>query len=282
MEKEVTEENIFEALILLHYRNLQASLPFLEKGQIQSNKNRPLIPGKSENPHYDGLYLVYDGERILKKASKRIMRDDGVRQSAKVSCLEDFFSCLCGSSEDLEEEDADQDKVFLYNTKGKVVYLVKGEFSNSLPKGKEHSRRINDLLQYGLPANFLSEDLSRKVTDCGTKTANALLTAYALNHKKDLGVRTIIIKRTAYGQLGMGKLAEFGSDGLIREFYFEYNPHHQGTFIDEKSSIVGVYKHYSRDATGALKPDLVNYVSISRGGDVRYFTPRVQRQAEYA
>jgi len=127
---------------------------------------------------------------------------------------------------------------------------------------------MDTLLEETLPTNFASEDESIGLEESGTKTASAVITTYALNHHKDTGVRTILVKRSAYSTAGVGKLVEFGPKGLQREFFFRYDPSHTGSFIDSKRKIVGVQREYqSVENEGIRRVQLQSesYVSINNG-----------------
>ncbi len=231
---EVNHKNIFEVLMQYHIQNLNQSLPYIQHGQILDKDATPLEQG--ENPYYKGLYLIYDGQEILEKASQRIVRGSAIRETTYVPTQNLFFQTLTANNTTHKK---DPDVAYLYNTKDAKLTRIKGELSNHCTEDLDH------ILQRCLPDDFASPDGSIPLADLGTKTANALLTTYALNHPHDQGVRTIIIKRTPYGPLGMGKLTEFGKDGLTREFYFEHNPNHTGPFINQQHHIVGIFKQYA-------------------------------------
>ncbi len=231
---EVNHDNIFEVLMHYHVQNLHQSLPHFQNGQILDKDNTNLELG--ENPYYKGLYLIYDGPEILEKASKRIVRGSAIRETTPAPSIEQFFQTIQANNTSHKK---DPDVAYLYNTTDAKLTRIKGELSNHCTEDLDH------ILQRCLPGDFVSPDGSSTIYDVGTKTANAVLTAYALNHPQDQGVRTIVIKKTPYGPLGMGKLAEFGKDGLTREFYFEHNPNHTGPFINQEHNIVGIYKQYA-------------------------------------
>ncbi len=251
----VTKENIFEAVIRYHFLNLQDSLKHFCQGRIYDNKGEALVEGIGENPHAHGVYLVYDGAHILDAASKRISRKNGIKETEDVPTIDAFVARL--------RDEHDPDSVFLYNTEKQKITRVKSEFNNN------YEGNLDSLLESSLPSNFLSTDSSMPVYEVGTKTASAVLMAYALNQRQDKGVKTLIIKRTPYGQLGLGKVAEFGKQGLTREFFFEYAPEHQGQFIDEEHKIVGVLREYQKEGNKVV-PINESYVSFNSQGEIRY------------
>lgn len=235
--EKVTSANIFEAMIQNHYRNLQASLPHLKERQLVDKDGTPI--GEGENPYYLGVYLVYDGEKILETAAKRMVRKTAFRETLAVSDRDEFLRYFDARSNANGKE---ADVVYLYNTARGVITKVKGEFSNGC-----QGESLDELLSRNLPPNFESEDGSKPVYDTGTKTASAVLTAYALNEGGDKGVRTLVVKRTPYNNLGLGKVAEFDGEGLKREFFFESQPESEGPFIDGERKIVGRYQEWRKE-----------------------------------
>jgi hypothetical protein len=287
----VNKENIFEVMMVLHYRNLQASLPHFKEGEILDTDNLPLADG--ESAYYKGSYLVYDGEKIIEKAAQRLIRGNALRESAQITSIDDFVEKLMVKNPlSNKRKRKDADIVHLYNTTNGQLTRVKSEFSNEYKKrrsvsemfssalnyfsyfSKNHpqsSGKLDDLLRESLPANFVSPDSSVDAADVGSRTASAVLTAYSLNYNKDQGVKTIIIREGPYGSLGMGKLAEFGKEGLTREFFFEYAPNHQGPFIDEKHQIIGVYREYKKQSSGKPPiPVLERIVHFNPNGEWLY------------
>ena len=231
MVAEVNKENLFEVMMEYHYQNLLACLPHLsEKGQILDAEGKPLLEGKSEVPYYKGALILYDGETILKKASDMILRKrNGVRPTEEIGTRSDLIGRL--------QQEPDQDCVYLFNTHNSRITPIKGELKNHHQEIKD----LEDLLETHLPKDFLSKTEEIEVYNAGNKTAIAMIAAKVLPE-----IRSIIVKRSAYGDLGMGKIAEFGEDGYIRrEFFFEYAPDHQGPFVDEEKKIVGIMREYN-------------------------------------
>jgi len=109
----VTKENLFEVMIGAHYRNLQASLPFFNDGQMHDRDGNALVEG-DENPHYQGLYLIYDGAKILKRATSRLARSKAVRELHPVSDLESFVEEV--APQGVESKRKNTDVVLAYNT----------------------------------------------------------------------------------------------------------------------------------------------------------------------
>ena len=259
MSPQVTHDTLFDSLVHYHVHNLNASLPYISNGQIHNLKHAPLLEGQNENPYYKGLLLIYDGETILDKAREIILRKQtGIRETIHVPTLESFLSHLSSQPDD--------DGVFLYNTVNGTITKVKGELKNHEPNNETD---LDYLLQQTLPTDFLSTDGHIPSYDAGNKTSIAMMVPRLLPQ-----VKTAIIKRTAYGHLGMGKLAEFGPNGLTQELYFEHNPFHRGPYINEQHHIIGVHKEYQPQNNAPPQLKKVSYVYTNSNQSIHY-APRI-------
>lgn len=270
LNEQVTFDTLFETMIQAHYQNLQACLPHLKEGQMVDTEGKP-IGEEGEIPYYKGLLLAFDGATILERAATRFVRGGAIRETEYTPNANVFIRQLNAKQ--------DPDGVYVYNTINGQLTRIKGELSNKLDGD------LDELLTRNLPPTFLSADGSKPVTDVGTKTGIAVLTAYALNNdkekgyfaglvgkaisklkglvyhtedhaedKKQGGVRTLIVKRTPYNGL-LGIVAEFGRDGLTKGFYFDFangNDRNNGLLIDDERGIIGVYKEYGRNSEGKL------------------------------
>ena len=220
----VTRENIFEAMIQLQYFNLLNSLPHFKKGQI-CDLDGTFLDGK-ENPYSKGAYIIYDGPQILEKARTMAVRKNGFGSTLETPARTDLLDYL--------KSNKDSDVTILYNTSAQQITPLKGELKNHV-EGED----LEKILISSLPADFVEPNAkSLDLDQIGTKTANAIFVPYILNKYKDLGVNTILVKRSPYGSLGMGKVAEFGKDGLTREFFMYHNQTHQGSFVNADYHIV--------------------------------------------
>lgn len=254
MTKEVTKENIFEVVIKVHYRNLQDSLPHFSNGKILGPGGEELEEGKEENPYYEGLYLVYDGKEVLNTIAERLTRKKNpFKEAISTPTTTSFLERVCSRV-------GNTDVILAYNTNEKSITPTKSEFRNDY-------NDIDELLETHLPYNFVSTDGSISIREVGSKTSSAALNADVLNKPVDKGLRAILVKETVFGYLSMGKLAEFGPDGLTREFFFEYAPEHKGPFIDEEHRIVGVLREYGKSKSAPINE---SYVSFNQQGEVRY------------
>lgn len=210
--------------------------------------------GEGENPHYKGIYLVYDGKEVLNTIAERLTRKKNpLKEEVSTPTITSFLEQACSEKENT-------DVILAYNTAERTVTRIKSELRN-------YSEELDNIIETHLPYNFVSTDGSISVDGVGSKTSSAALNADILNKPIDKGLRVILTKETPYGYLGMGKLAEFGPDGLTREFFFEYAPEHKGQFIDEKNKIIGVLREYGSSKT---KPLSENYVSFNQQGEISY------------
>ncbi|MEW5896687.1 MAG: hypothetical protein AB1668_03280 [Nanoarchaeota archaeon] len=164
----VTSENVFEVVIQAHYQNLQACLPHIENGQLINENGEPL--GDGEAPYYPGVLLAFDGATVLEKVAGRFVRSSAIRETVHTPDASTFLRQLAAEQ--------DPDGAYIYNTAARLLSRIKGELSN------RHDGDLDELLKRNLPATFLSADGSKPVTDVGTKTGIAVLTAYALNNEE--------------------------------------------------------------------------------------------------
>ncbi|MBI2662497.1 hypothetical protein HYX11_03495 [Candidatus Woesearchaeota archaeon] len=251
----VTKENIFEAMIQLQYFNLLNSLPYFQKNQICDIDGTPL--NSQENPHSKGAYIIYDGPEILEKARSMAVRKHGFGSTLETPTQTDLLGYI--------KSNKDSDVTLLYNTAAQQITPLKGELKNYV-EGED----LEKILKSNLPADFVEPNAnSLNLDQIGTKTANAIFVPYILNKNQDAGVRTILVKRSPYGSLGMGKVAEFSKDGLTREFFLCHDQNHHGLFVNANYHIVGEVRTYSKE-NNKLKLKQHQFVHISQEGDIQY------------
>jgi len=253
----VTRENIFEAMIQLQYFNLLNSLPHFKKGQI-CDLDGTFLDGK-ENPYSKGAYIIYDGPQILEKARTMAVRKNGFGSTLETPARTDLLDYL--------KSNKDSDVTILYNTSAQQITPLKGELKNYV-EGED----LEKILKLSLPADFVKPNAKTlDLGQIGTKTANAIFVPYILNKKKDLGIHTILVKRSPYGPLGMGKVAEFSKDGLTRELFMYHDQNHHGPFVNADYHIVGEIRAYTKE-NDKLTLTQRQYVHILQEGDIQYTT----------
>ncbi len=252
--KRISKENIFDAAILFHLKNLGACASYMDsQGRVYRNK-KTLIEGVSENPYTSGFLLVYDGPTVLEKAEEMILRKrNGIKDPVKTETVDDLVNTL--------QNDPDKDATYFLNTGDRTVTKVKGELSNTPPEGED----IESLLESYLPNDFLSTDpIQRPVYEAGNKTAIAIVAARRISN-----VKVVLAKNTSYGNTGLGVVAELGSEGLERRFFFRYDPEHKGEFIDPERKLVGVYQEFRKTSEG-IELTSEKYVTLEPGRNLKY------------
>ncbi|MEK6863350.1 MAG: hypothetical protein AABW53_01500 [Nanoarchaeota archaeon] len=235
--------DLFFWLVEYHCKaNLERCLLHMEDGKVylhgKALDERRLIreelhPGL-ENELYTGVLLVANGTTLIDRLSEGdVIKDDpeDVRFE-DVKDKEAFFRYLS-----LEQGN---DGAHIYDGVNKRIARI-SEFNNNPP--------LQEKIPLGamVPADFLSSDGSVLPKHVGVKTRLAIKMPLAYDHTS-----TFQIKRTAYGNTGLGKVTHFGPQGLKEEFFFHYDPTSNGPFVDEKHGIVGVYRAYERNEKGEL------------------------------
>ena len=235
--------DLFSLLVEYHCKeNLERCLPHMEDGKVHLHgkalDERRLVrdelhPGL-ENELYTGVLLVANGTTLIDRLSEGDIITDNLEDVhfEDVKDKEAFFRYLS-----LEQGN---DGAHIYDGVNKKIARIY-EFNNNPPIQEKVS--LNTMV----PNDFLSSDSSVLPRHVGVKTRLAIKMPLAYDH-----TATYQIKRTAYGNTGLGKVTHFGSQGLMEEFFFHYDPSSKGPFINEKQSIVGVYRSYERDEKGEL------------------------------
>src|SRR3989344_327980 len=101
---------------------------------------------------------------------------------------------------------------------------------------------------YDLFAGYLSKNSKKDgafVHDVGTKTDLAMVLPVS-HTREDSSVHAYQIKATAHNQLGFGKVAHFGPEGLVEELFFKYAPESEGPFVCPDQKIAGIHRVYQR------------------------------------
>ena len=185
---------------------------------LQPKYGKELIEGRSENkPYIKGILVFEDGRDLVGKLRElNILTMDQKEDPAffplerhyrkgRILTPEEVFVDAVTNAIDNEDESA-----YVVN-KEEGVYALIDEFNNNIP--------LDESFREFVPSNFLSSDGSVDVMKMGKKTRNAI--RLARNHRN---ARAYQIKATAYANAGLGHVAEFGSDGLVRTVHVEYEP----------------------------------------------------------
>lgn len=208
--------------------NLERCLPHMKNGQVHQH-GQPVEEGE-ENELYKGLLIISNGKTLVDKLSNGgIINDDPEDlEFVTIQDKERFAAYLSGQR--------NKDGAYFFDGLNQQITRV-GELNNS-PAGLQERFKIYSMV----PPNFLSADSSVPLRDMGTKTRLAVRMPLV-----DEKIHSYLIKRSGYAHTGTGKVAHFGSEGLVEEFFFEYRPEHNGSFISPEHKIVGVYRRWERE-----------------------------------
>lgn len=225
------KNQIFQWLVDYHYQNLKLCLPYIVDGKVQV-RGTPLEECYDENELYKGLLIVVNNNVIVDK-----LVEDGVvlsepEQPNIVSTREEFFSLI--------SRQKNSDGAYILDRVNQRITKV-SELNNN-PKALPKQLPIYNMV----PKDFVSHTAKLDVRNIGTKTRLAIKLPHAYEDTD-----TFQIKRSAYTPLGLGKVTHFNKQGLVEEFFFRHMPEAKAPLI-ECTGIVGVYRKYWRDESGAL------------------------------
>ncbi|MFH1364525.1 MAG: hypothetical protein ABIH52_02610, partial [Candidatus Aenigmatarchaeota archaeon] len=219
--------DIFHALVGYHTeRNLERCRPYISDGRIYiMDSSRgvlthvPLEEG-AENEIYGGVLILADGEKL----SRRMKEDHVINDEEDPvfhSAVQYGEACFWDYMENTNRKDG--------------AYIYDGD-NNRIAKVWELNNRPDSLagmnihLDDMVPKDFTYKD--SRGNEFGNKTRLAIKLPIAYP-----GSEAYQIKRTAYGGLGLGKVTNFGSEGLSREFFFD-------TDRGDHRLILGVFRDY--------------------------------------
>ncbi len=241
---------LFGALVEYHIQeNLQSALSHIKDGRLRGLYGRLLKEGSDKGQLYEGVLIVANGATLM----DRLVEDEVILSKPQpfthLENKRDFFAYL--TSQD------DSDGAYVFDGVNQRITKA-SEFNNNppLPAPVEYSSLV--------PADFLSFAGDVDVHDdskYGTKTRLAMKIPQAYQNTD-----TFQIKRSAYGPLGMGKVTHFNRQGVVEEFFFQYEPLSQ--------RINGVYRSYSRNEVGQLMRQSERHSEVLRLQPSVYSMPR--------
>lgn len=235
----VRGNELFDWLVRYHTEvNLLPKLPFIETGQYLKRDGTPVKEGE-ENEDTSGCLILSNGDSLVRR-----LKDENIilDRTEKEFTVADNYPLLANFLNENEKKDG----AFVYDGKHGSITRI-SMFANSL----EQMDGIRSSYECYLPSNFVFEKATSMTPHqyddhIGRKTDLAMVLPIA-HTKDDSIVHAYQIKRTAYGQLGLGKVAHFGPNGLIEEFFFRYDPASKGPFAVPEQGIVGVHRTYKID-----------------------------------
>lgn len=226
-------ENMFEWLVKHHLNeNLKKCLPHIADGRIHV-RGEPLEEGFDENELYKGLLIVSNGSDLINRLERDRVILDEPEDLEEISGENDFFVYISGQRN------------------GDGAYIVADREITKVHEINNYPPSLRSAvpLYSKIPADFLS--LYGNVplhNNIGTKTRLAIKIPHAYE-----STETYQIKRSAYTDLGMGKVTHFNRQGLVEEFFFVYDPGADAPLFQlERGGITGVYRAYGLDHASKL------------------------------
>lgn len=227
---------IFRWLVEYHCTvNLVKCLKHMKDGKVIDRDGLPYSECYDENEVYKGLLLIASKDEMLSKLSEEdLIQDEEPDGFVELGGKESFFDYI--------KKQRSSDGAYLFDSKNSVITRVAALNNN------HHKLSQNFPLYSMIPKDFVSytESLTN-VRNIGLKTRLAI----KLPHVFD-DLDTYQIKKSAYTDLGLGKVTHFNQDGLVEEFFLMQNNAVNGPFVFEEQGIVGVYRKYAKDNDGKI------------------------------
>ncbi len=232
---------LFDWLVKYHIdTNLLPNLPLIEQGRFLKRDGTP-IPEGEENHYATGCLILSDGDSLVRRLKEEnIILDLSDPVFVPAGNYQLFTGYLSGNQK--------KDGAFVYDGKNKSMTRI-SRYNN---RSSELMQKVRENYTNYLPPNFVHETAAEMTArdyddDIGTKTDLAMVLPVS-HTKEEEGsyVHSYQIKATAT-QLGLGKVAHFGPNGLIEEFFFRYDPKSEGPFVVPEQGIVGVHRTYKID-----------------------------------
>ncbi|MEK6901433.1 MAG: hypothetical protein AABX37_03765 [Nanoarchaeota archaeon] len=226
------EVDLFDWLVRYHVdTNLAAALPYIREGNL-------LVTEGEENNWAKGCLVVSDGQTLAERLlGDKIILDRTAPEFKPVQNYDTFFEFL--------QHHGAMDGSFVYDGSNFRMARV-ARLKNSSPALDAVRDRALELI----PPDFVFQGQEEFTwwdydDSIGTKTDLAILIPPAYSTPGS-NVHAYQVKRTGFGALGMGKVTQFGQQGLEQEFFLRQDHSSIGPFIDSELGIVGVHRTYAR------------------------------------
>lgn len=215
---------------------IESNIPGLRKhiadGVLLDTEGQPMKEGDEiEYNRYKGLLIIRDGLEVVKKLIEWKMLDpNNIDEFRPAKEKDELFEYIL--------KNGSKDGSFIFNSRTGMIAPV-CTMNNSPPDMPE----VDLYKDCIIPEDFIYHDNSVPNARIGNKTHVGIVAAMTVP-----GVKSYLIKRSAYGETGIGKVVEIGPQGLERELYFGR----------KGAGIVAKERTYSRNGT-------LNREEFSRG-----------------
>jgi hypothetical protein len=191
---------LFDWLVELHYDHLDDCRPHIKHGRFHGLNGQPLVEGEDECEGYKGILLIANGDTLVERLKdNNIVADEQIDSFVPVRNKDEFVAYL--------RKQRGCDGAYIFNSVDQSITRVY-ELNNNLP---------GRVLMEKIPRDFVySHGKTAQERDLGTKTRLAIGLPQIYDN-----VDAYQIKRTAYTDVGLGKVTHFNKNGLSKEFYFD-------------------------------------------------------------
>jgi len=209
-------------------------------GKLCDDKKIQMVEGSDKRTPYEGIMILKNGTTLIDKLKKDgRVRSGDVDEAISIKTKEEFFEFMKHRTE--------EDGIFVYESAKKQLRRV----SYVCPQHLEEKRNggvLEDLIESSIPNDFIQFNSTLSPAymrlRLGTKTRLAIEIPKSYSYGE---IDVYQIKRSAYTDLGMGKVTHFNKQGLVEEFFMM--PMNGGKAIEgtNPNGICGVYRSYVKE-----------------------------------
>ncbi len=235
-----TGVDMFDAFVLYH---ISTSLNPVDEEWMEAEH-----PEGKENHSQKGLVLIRNGDELRRKLeiNKKVGEDD-FHLEVPASNLDEVIEGFNVLSE--------SDGAALYEPPN---HSHPGRMTQV---GKIYEKVLENALEL-LPANFNSykgpeiHTKQKALANLGTRRRMAMVIPTEMP-----GVWGYVLSASSYGDLGLGKVLEFGPKGLYREMFFlKGDPSINAPSVHPTLNIVGIVREYAPGESG--RPEITNTYAV--------------------
>ncbi len=239
----MVESPLFDWLVQFHYdENLLGNLDSMKDGRLCDAKGKPLKEGYDKTSPTDGYLILEDGHTLVSRLiTENIVLDHEQPEFISIGNYQQFARFLKGHKE--------ADGAFFYDTmKSQIAKIAR--YNNKAPAMRTEEVVPKNFLSH-IPPDFVFYDQTLPITskqydrDIGTKTDLGIRLPFIYSEELRCDVRAYLIKRSPYGEVGLGKVPQFGAQGLEREFFFQRDPEKNGGLLVPEQGLYGIVREYT-------------------------------------